>query len=1597
MSPFPIRRGPGVPVSNRRRNRRHALTVDRLEDRRMMAILPDQVVTSANYTDADGDSVAISVTGPVSQGAGFTVELAGKATDNADATSIALTGLTSDNGLRIVVTPNALTTQPGTGFATMYSAGYTNVFEIIKDKTDTTMTGLGGIQFSAAIVNSTKLAGVAIGNITLDAGQAPYVDRINTQNNQQATDSTMYNPVAGLIHLGGIVAASVDSIVIDGAISAKTNNPHDLTTTNDFRSVIEVAGEIGSIVGLRSNLRASVHADSIGSIRVAAISGEITTRNKAEDLAINLPSAFSGFINSAGHLHLGFPMSDASKITGQINALGISGNVKEKFRGIDAFTDPLYIPGTYAGSISLSGNPATDFHIEPLSEPLSEAVVPQGNFPDVSVDGPALFGLRTDHGNIATVSADAFAPTFLAEADNGSIGYIEAGVGEFAGHLRAKNDIGDIRAPLGFLGSAVSFAGNVGGVYAAVGGFEGYIRAAGNVGNVLVFDQITGLAENELAITAGGSIGNIESIAGGIEGLFQAEGSIGTVTAAGNILAPMLARSGSIGAITSRAGFLESVSIQAGTDIGPLSLYAGMLGTSIVAGRDLGAIDIRAGGIELSDIRARDVGAITIVDGSMQDVSIVAARNVGTVTAFGSIANFGLQNVSIVAAGDIGQIDGRTHVGYGLERVKLEAGGRIAGVTGISFGEYGEIINAGIVDSNFVSRGAAGIGDVYGRGAGAAGIDNTLITTEHRDGSIGAVTGDGWLDGLVDVTVVAMNSIASITGISVTDGTGILRGSYDANYGSIGQIKAFGGAKSGYGVFGSRFQATDLDEETAGNGRIAGITLSANANGQDAFNDTKVHAGSIGPIAVTVHGGPDGNGMVAGEIRTFNGGIDSITVDVRSLNGYGIQDGKITASGDIGQMTVKAFNNSAIFGGEFQSRGNFVGITAEATKAGTAIENAIFTAPGKIVALPPSNPPPDVEAFDPQGNFGPITATAGGTTKLSNGIVGTTFTAIGDIGQITVTSKGAGGIVRSFFTADSDGDYTPQPVGSPRPWLAAGTIAGISVVAAGRHLIDSSGIDGSTFEAANIGDLYVDVQTVEGGNAIFGSTFTAKTAVYDGRGNFDNTGTIGDVLVRNRSQSLAGLGTGIEKSSFLAGAAGAIGDLNVTTSGASGITFSTFLADVPDLDQNRYSSTIGAIKVNTGRALNFTLVPAGINTSSFISAAGIGDITVDSVGAGITASIFNADFDWFATVGDLQPGPIASITVRVPGRNASGVTGSTFVGSSIGDISVRLEQDAVRGVNAVALSNFSARTGSIGNVTVVNAQSALPTPPTGGYAILTSTWTAATGIGSITIVGPTLGAVFIVAGQPVVVRAATPVAARSATARLSPAPGIGLVTVTGGSSLDLTLDAPGGSLGGFAYLDAPGGASVSLTANAASLGPITVASPGSAMANLTLIAQVTTLGDVAVDGSLVLQGSSTRSLGNMTVGGNAKLSTAGLATLGNLSVAGSLELVGGLPKLMQAGNFSVGSLPGLARSVSIGSRSARGTSIGTVSIGATPRTKQQKGTYDFAFSTWAGRPNAVVAGRAVNASRNGTVSGGARLFLTPGGVAPSTVKQIKKK
>lgn len=1443
------------PSSARRRRRKsHRLGLDRLENRRLLAITPGTLyaATPASWIDADGDTVTVSLTGAVGAGAGFTVELAGLATDNADAARISLVGLTAANGLQVVVTPNPLSTQPGTGFATMYSPGYTNVAFL---DADVATTGLGGMQLSAAVVHSMALTNVDVGSITLDAGQAPLIDRINTQNNQQATDSTMYNPVTGLIDLGGIQAKSIDSLVINGAISAPTKNPYDTSVTNDFRSVINVTGRIGSVVGLRSSVSGAIRADSIGSVRVANISGEITTRSTNADLAINLPAAFKGFINSAGHLHLGFPLSDGSLITGQITAGGgISGSDKA------SVLDTIFIPGGYVGSLSNTSSVA--------------------GIADIAIDGEGALGISSA-SSVGSISADGFTGDFVVEAAT-SIGDIDAGGGSIEGHLLAGGDIGHVKA----------------------------VRS---------------------------------------------------------ILATFLA-GGDIASLTTIEGAIESLSVQAGGDIGPMVFGGGILGTSFQAGNDIGPITAPVGGVTLAYLAAgRDIGGVEVRDGSIESTSLVAGRDIGPISAFGSIAGFGISDTSVVAGRNVAAITGRAHTGAGIEALKVEAGLLISGISGTSYGEFGELAGAGIRDSNFV---AAEIGTVSGRSAGGLGIEASIIVS--RVGAIGVVSGFGWLDGLLDLTVVAHTDIGSITGVAEVDGSGIDGGSFDANYGKIGPIFGQGGAAGGHGIVSTRFQATDLDEEQAGNGRIASLTATANANGRNALTDVRVYAGSIGMITAAVHGGLDGNGILGGEIRAFSGAIDSITVDVRSINGIGILDGKVQASGDIGGMTVKAFNASAIQQGTFQSRGNFGSIYAEATKGGNAIDGAIFTAPGRIVLLDPANPPPDTDAFDPKGNFGTITAIAGGTDDRATAIVGSTFTAIGDIGLVTATSRGAGAIVQSTFTADSDGDYTPQPLGSLRPWLASGNLAGVTAVAAGRHLAASSAIVESIFTAANIGDVYADVQTVEGGDAIIGSTFTARTSVYDGRGNFDNTGTIGDVLVRNRSSAQPGIGVGIDTSSFVAGAAGRIGDVTVTTSGASGIFASTFFADAIDLDQNAYTSTIGDITVNTGRVLASTLLPAGITTSSFIAAAGIGNVTVDSIGSGITGSFFVADWDYLSLTS--APGNLGNITVRVPGRNASGVTGSVFSGSSIGNVTVRLTDDAEQGINAVALSAFTAWTGTIGNVTVIHSQTGLLANVGLGYAVLTTVFNAFAGIGAITIQGRTLGAVFIVSGQPIVLAAATisgPVVA---------SPGaIGPVTVSNATSMDLTLDAAGGAIGPLAFTNLASGAVITLALAAGSVGNLAVSSPGSfSSANLVLSGTVT-------------------SLGNVTVDGNASLDVPSVKAMGSLSVGGTLTLPKGLPSLAQMGSFTVGALPGLARDVQIGSRSLRGTSIGAIQIGTINRTRQQRGLYNFAFSNYAGSPNAVVGTSGRNATPNGATVDVVRLFRTAAAQPTPTTTPAKKK
>lgn len=1386
MRSFPRRRSPSRSRAAAKRSRRRTfghgagrtgerLTVDRLEDRRLLAVTPLAIVSQVSWIDADGDTVLVRVTGPTGAGEGVSVRLSGMATDNADADTITLHDLGAFNGVEVVVTPNQAPEQPsppgapGDPYATMYTPGYTNVFAL---EAATGMTTLGSVRLSAAIVNKIDLEGVAVANdITLDVGQTPLVDRINSQN-YEAVDSTSYNPVTGLIQLGGIVARSVDNIVIDGAISVATKNPFDTATTNDFRGVIEVTEKIGAIVGLRSNLRAAVRAERIGSVRVAAIAGEVTTRDSSADLAINLPSSFSGFITSAGHLHLGFPLGDASKITGQIQALGISGSVRETAR--DNYGDPLMVPGTFAGSLRLTGDPALP--------PAAYAGVPGavGHFPQVNVDGIAAFGLRTDRGNIAGVDADDFAATFVAEADAGSVGMLDASTGGFAGHVRARGDIGGLRSVLEVTGTLVSTAGDVGAVTVSVGGFAGFIKAH---------------------------------------------------------------------------------------------------------------------------------------------------RDVAGVRAFGAVAGLGISDVSISAEGAVGRVVGRTHTGFGIKGLKLDAGGTVAEIRGVSYGQFGSLGGGGIVDANVV---AGGIGSVFGVGSGGRGIENSSFVTrtvldpsgvpDRSAGLIGTVSGRGWLGGLVNVTVVAHSDIGTISGVAELRGTGIARGSYDSHYGRIGAIVAAGGpGEGGMGIDASRFQATDLEF-----GGIGRVTASASAGGRHAIFDTKILAGGsgIGPVRATVHGGVDGSGIVFGEIRSYAGPIASLDVVVRSTEGEGIVNGKVQASGDLGALRVTTLAKTAIARGEFTSRGSFGPIRAEAQKGGVAIDGATFSALGRIAD------PADPSSWDadPLGNFGTVTAIAGGTATDARGIVDSTFTAIGGFGKILATSRGGAAVTGSTFTADSDGNDV-------------GSFVAIEAINTGRQKADSVGIKDSTFTGAGIGPVTARIVTIEGGEAITGSSFEATTAMYDGLGNFDDTGSIGAVTV---TSAASGFG-GIVGSKVLAGAAGRIVSVAVTSASGIGIVDSTFSATRADVDQNRFTGSIGPVTVNTGRAARATANTAGIRNSSFEALAGIGAVTVDSIGTGIDGATFDADAD-FGGIGDVR-GNLGALTVRVPGRNASGVIDSTFTGANLGAISVRLADNALTAGDAVANSTFTALAGSIGPVTVVHARGLLPTTPGTGLAIRDSVFEAVTAIGAVSITGPTSGAEFIVTGGPVMLRVAG-------------TPSIASIMIRGASTTGARFRTPAG-IGPVTLWNLPTGAVARVTLEAASVGDLSVGS-SAANADVRITTTAATLASVSAGGDLTLAASSLETVGNFFVGGRLTLLDAGLRQLRTVS-----------------GSFSVGSLATTSSTVSIGAPGSLTSTIGAIRITAA---NAGSGVYEFAFANYLGSPNAVVGGVAAMATpAPGTLVNGVRL------------------
>ena len=451
-------------------------------------IVPEQLYQDVAFTDSRGDTVEVSINGPTPANTGLHADAGRRRGRRRRHQYHQSAGVTSGNNLIIQVTPNELTiTSGGQYYSQMFSAGYINITNItaMSDPTfplASAVSDLGGMQLSAAVVNSITLPGVNVGTIALDTGDVPYVDRVNAatlasisvsspvitatggSTLQEIVDESpvgllaSYTPCTGLIGLGDIQAQSISSIVIDGATPLSPINDLDAyNTMNDFKGVITVSGAIGSLVGPNSALKGTVIAGSIGSVDIGIISGTITTTDPSQPFTITLPAEFSGFINSAGHLNLAFPQTAAgqgaepgttpapSLVTGQITSGG-------GITGVDptSMTDTIYVPDQYAGVVS---NTSTTSGIA-----------------DIAIDGVGM-SQWTSASSIGDITANSYAPGFIATAGT-DIGKIQSFTSDIAGHFQSGGNIGNVSSSANIAADLIA-GGNIGSITGVTGGLTG--------------------------------------------------------------------------------------------------------------------------------------------------------------------------------------------------------------------------------------------------------------------------------------------------------------------------------------------------------------------------------------------------------------------------------------------------------------------------------------------------------------------------------------------------------------------------------------------------------------------------------------------------------------------------------------------------------------------------------------------------------------------------------------------------------------------------------------------------------------------------------------------------------------------------------------------------------------------------------------------------------------------------------------------------------------------------------------------------------------------------------------------------------------------
>ena len=1146
-----------------------------------------RVYKSISFTDADGDKVSIKVLGNTGARAGFQLDSGFSGSTGptgADIGQLNLVGLTSSNSLLVTVKPSKLQATDKTTSNNLWSPGYTNIGQITSEastngrgQTLTAAAEIRNITLNAAVVSDINLIDTDIaGNLQLGVGRTAFADRSNIA--AVFGDTNSYNPVAGLVDFYDISAKSIGQLTLNGVIAADANNPFapGSDTTNDFLGNINIVGDLGGIIGLRSSLDGILNVGGdLGKISVGQINSDISVGG---DAVFSAPAGFDGSFVAGGHLHLG--LNSGNPGDGNFYAgAGISGlNPASE-------VDTILVPALFTGSlnnsssslavgagianISVTGGAApADFDIfsgnsvgnitgAALGAMNVSAVTSIGNLTTTAGALDGTYTAGTTIGNITATNAngDGILGSFTAGTSIGNINATVTGAGDaiYEANFTAGTTIGTITAlvsgPTGGTGingdaSESTFNANsgIGAISVTVNGVgEGINKSTfnadadgdlvGSLATITVVHNSTGGDAIGVSEFSGASIGNISvtlnkvtALNGVYDSSFTATaGDIGTVTVSSKggdaINKSQFDATGNIGVIIATAltgDGIDNGDFTADSDgdlAGALSTITvttatgnGIANGSSFSGTSIGAISAKVTGNGGFAIGGTDVDYTTFN---------ATTGSIGTIQASAANGTTAIEYSDFNAKVDIGAITATGGANYGTYYANFTAGGNIVSITATADDE-------GIYESTFTADG--NIGDINAEG-GDDGIDESTFIAVN--GSIGNVTAEGLEYAIGNSTFKAGTNIGNIlaTGVEAA-----IENSTFTAVGNIGNVTATAAGANGDAI--AKFE--NLGEGIFAGGNIGNIIISATS--PDATASAFFGAGDTD--AVVSAGGNIGN------ITVTNAGI--------AATAHGLEDVKIDVTGTMGVVSITTAGGIGMVDSSIDPS-SIASVTI--VSPDVAMDNADIISTGTIGTINVTGDVVNGSLIEAETDFtGPINITG----ELKNSTIRSNT---GDItGPISITE----GIADSSTIEATDGN-----IGA----------------------ITTPSIDGSTIQIGaegTLGDLTVNAT---GGKAV-NNLSVAFTAPLPG---VEATASLGKITVTNTGTNLTD--TGITNSTFNAGGYGTgIDDITVTVAGGVAVETVNFLApyiaaNPTASDEGLFVTPISAYSVDTDTAATTNKAP----------------------------------------------------------------------------------------------------------------------------------------------------------------------------------------------------------------------------------------------------------------------------------------------------------------------------------------------------------------------------------------------------------------------